>query len=104
MAEIIYPIGTTCQINEPDHIETDEDVGLSLVVARPDLTGLRQRESKVIVAEMHDLDCAYPYRHKLEITREQAQELGRWLTRRAREMDRRSPIQRLHSIFTSRHR
>ena len=102
MAEIIYPVGDTCQINEPHCISTDEDVGLTFEVAKPDPTGLRQRECMVIIAEMHNLDCAYPYRHKLEITREQAQEVGKWLTRRAKEMDKRSPIQRLRSIFRPR--
>jgi hypothetical protein len=88
MAEIIYPIGTPCQINQPDHIETDEDVGISFRPKRPSPESLHQRESMVIEVEMFNLDGPDVYRNTLSITMEQAKELGRWLTSRAREAER----------------
>jgi hypothetical protein len=104
MAEIIYPLGTPCQINEPGHIGTDEDVGLSFKgPVQPNPRGVGQAEPQVIIAGFYNFDCAEPYRLKLEITMIQARELGKWLTRRGREAKRQELARRaLHWLKLNR--
>jgi len=99
MATIIYPKGTPCQINEPDHIKTDEDIGISFKSMRPDPNGIQQRERIVIGVEMFNMKCAQPWRGSHAITTVQAKEIGRWLTKRAREADRAEMWDRVRQIL-----
>ena len=99
MATIIYPKGTPCQINEPDHIETNEDVGISFKPMTPDPNRLQQREQIVISVEMFNMKCAQPWRGHHTITTVQAKEIGRWLTKRAREAERAERWERVRSLI-----
>jgi hypothetical protein len=99
VAEVIYPKGTPCQINEPNHIETDQDVGLALRFGRPHPESLERREFRVIEAEVHNLDCAEPFREKVTLTVVQEKELSRWLTKRVREANREEQRHRVRSFF-----
>jgi hypothetical protein len=99
MAEIIYPVGTACQINQPNHIETDEDVGISFKPKSPSPDSLQQRESMVIEVEMFNLDGPDVYRKTLSITMVQAGEIGRWLTKRAQEAKRADQWKRVRNLL-----
>jgi len=66
---------------------------------KPDPNGVPKRERLVIGVEMFNMKCAQPWRGSHTITTVQAKEIGRWLTRRAREAERAERWERVRSLI-----
>jgi hypothetical protein len=99
VAQVIYPKGRGCTKLCAEKCETDYEVGLSFEPVLPDPDGMRQREPILIQVDMFDYNSEHLYHESQALTIKQAQQVGEWLCKRARETRRSECLSRLRQML-----